>query len=125
MRADEFFGHIKTQRPDRKYLYWDDEHRMILEITRSICGETIYYDVAYGPFSSTGINNWNRSGCSDNVVFGGYYHEYENGQITEEDFFMLDVTSLIPKGMQVEYGDAVAPAEPYEKSEKDALWERD
>ena len=126
MRADEFFGHIKTQRPDRKYLYWDDEHRMMLEITRTICDSEIYYNIDYGPFNSFGVNNWVKGSMSEYHVFGGYYHEYKNGHVTSEDYFMLDVRSLIPKGMEIEPGDAVAPAgEEYEKSEKDAMWERD
>ena len=124
MKAEEFIAAIKTQRPDRKYLYWDDEHRIMLEITRSICDAEIYYDIDYGPFNSFGVNNWAKGGLSDDHVFGGYYHEYENGHITSEDYFMLDVKSLIPKGMEIEPGDTVAPAE-YEKSEKDAMWERD
>ena len=124
MKAEEFIAAIKTQRPDRKYLYWDDEHRMMLEITRCITDAEIYYDIDYGSFNSFGVNNWAKGGLSDDHVFGGYYHEYENGHITSEDYFMLDVKSLIPKGMEIEPGDTVAPAE-YEKSEKDAMWERD
>lgn len=124
MKAEEFIAAIKTQRPDRKYLYWDDEHRMMLEITRSICNGEIYYDVVYGPFDSFGVNNW-VSGLVGDYVFGGYYHEYSNGHVTNDDYFQLKVKSLIPKGMQIEYGDAVAPAEEHEKSEKDAMWERD
>ena len=124
MKADEFIAAIKTQSPDRKYLYWDDEHRMMLEVTRSICDAEIYYDVVYGPFNSFGVNNW-VSSLSDDYVFGGYYHEYLNGHVTNEDFFQLKVESLIPKGIEIEYGDAVAPAEEHEKSEKDAMWERD
>ena len=42
MKAEEFIAAIKTQRPDRKYLYWDDEHRMMLEITRAICDRCAY-----------------------------------------------------------------------------------
>lgn len=125
MKAKEFIAAIKTQLPDRRYLYWDDEHRVMLEISRSICDGEIYYDITYGPFNSYGVNNWNVGGLSDDHVFGGYYHEYANGHITSEDYFMLDVKSLIPKGMEIEPGDTVAPAEAYEKSEKDALWERD
>lgn len=124
MKAAEFLAAIKTQRPDRKYLYWDDEHRMMLEITRSICDAEIYYDVVYGPFDSFWVNNW-VGGLSDDFVFAGYYHEYANGHVTNDDYFQLKVKSLIPKGMQIEYGDAVAPVEEHEKSEKDALWERD
>ena len=125
MKAEEFIITIKTQYPDRKYLYWDEEHDMMLEITRSICNAEIYYDVVYGPFDSFGVNNWAPGSCSDNYVFGGYYHEYANDHITSEDYFQLKVKSLIPKGMQIEYGDAVAPADEHEKSEKDAMWERD
>lgn len=124
MKAEEFIAAIKTQRPDRKYLYWDDEHRMMLEITRSICDAEIYYDVVYGPFDSFGVNNW-VSGLSDDYVFAGYYHEYANGHVTNDDYFQLKVSSLVSKGMQIEYGDAVAAAEEHEKSEKDAMWERD
>lgn len=124
MKAEEFIAAIKTQRPDRKYLYWDDEHRIMLEVVRSICNAEIYYDVTYGPFNSFGVNNWAPASCSDNYVFGGYYHEYANGHITNEDFFQLYVKSLVSKGMEIEPGDTVAPAE-YEKSEKDAMWERD
>ena len=124
MKAEEFIAAIKTQYPDRKYLYWDDEHRMMLEITRSICNEEIYYDVVYGPFDSFGVNNW-VSGLVGDYVFGGYYHEYANGHVTNDDYFQLKVKDLIPKGMQIEYGDAVAPAEEREKSEKDAMWERE
>ena len=124
MKAEEFIAAIKTQYPDRKYLYWDDEHRMMLEVVRSICDADIYYDVTYGPFESFGVNNWAKGGLSDDYVFGGYYHEYANGHITSEDYFELTVKNLIPKGMQIEPGDTVAPAE-YEKSEKDAMWERD
>lgn len=124
MKAEEFIAAIKTQYPDRKYLYWDEEHRMMLEITRTICGAEIYYDVVYGPFDSFGVNNW-VGGLSEDYVFGGYYHEYANGHLTNDDYFQLKVKSLIPKGMQIEYGDAVAPAEEYEKSEKDAMWERE
>lgn len=124
MKAEEFIAAIKTQRPDRKYLYWDDEHRMMLEITRSICDAEIYYDVVYGPFDSFGVNNW-VAGLSEDYVFGGYYHEYANGHVTNDDYFQLKVSSLVSKGMQIEYGDAVAPAEEHEKSEKDAMWERD
>ena len=124
MKAEEFIAAIKTQYPDRVYLYWDEEHSMMLEITRSICDAEIYYDVVYGPFDSFGVNNW-VSGIVGDYVFGGYYHEYANGHITSEDYFKLKVKDLIPKGMQVEYGDAVAPAEEHEKSEKDAMWERD
>lgn len=124
MKAEEFIAAIKTQRPDRKYLYWDDEHRMMLEITRSICNPEIYYDVVYGPFDSFGVNNW-VSGLSDDYVFAGYYHEYTNGHVTNDDYFQLKVSSLVPKGMNIEYGDAVAPAEEHERSEKDAMWERD
>ena len=123
MKAEEFIAAIKTQYPDRKYLYWDEEHRMMLEITRSICDAEIYYDVVYGPFDSFGVNNW-VGGLSDDYVFGGYYHEYANGHITNDDYFQLKVSSLILKGMEIEPGDTVAPAE-YEKSEKDAMWERD
>ena len=124
MKAKEFIAAIKTQYPDRKYLYWDDEHRMMLEITRSICDEEIYYDVVYGPFDSFGVNNW-VSGLLGDYVFGGYYHEYANGHVTNDDYFQLKVSSLVSKGMRIEYGDAVAPAEEHEKSEKDAMWERD
>ena len=125
MKADEFIAAIKTQRPDRKYLYWDDEHRMMLEVVRSICDADIYYDVTYGPFESFGVNNWAKGGLSDDYVFGGYHHEYANGHITSEDYFELTVKKLIPKGMQIEPGDTVGCAEEYEKSEKDAMWERD
>lgn len=124
MRAEEFIAAIKTQYPDRKYLYWDEEHRIMLEITRSICNMEIYYDVVYGPFDSFGVNNW-VGGLSEDYVFGGYYHEYANGHVTNDDYFQLRVSSLVPKGMQIEYGDAVAPAEEHEKSEKDAMWERE
>ena len=124
MKAGEFLAAIKTQRPDRKYLYWDDEHRIMLEVVRSICDADIYYDVTYGPFESFGVNNWVKSDLSDYHVFGGYYHEYANGHITSEDFFELWTASLIAKGMEIDPGDTVAPAE-YEKSEKDAMWERD
>lgn len=124
MNTKEFIAEIKTQRPDRKYLYWDDEHRMMLEVTRSICDAEIYYNVVYGPFDSFGVNNWVPSELTDDAVFGGYYHEYADGRITSEDYFMLKVKSLIPKGMEIEYGDAAAP-EPYERSEKDAMWERE
>ena len=125
MKAKEFIAAIKTQRPDRKYLYWDDEHRMMLEITRSIMDEEIYYDVGYGAFNSFGVNNWAKGNLSDDYVFGSYYHEYQNGHITSEDYFMLDVKSFVPKGMEIEPGDTVAPAEEHERSEKDAMWERD
>lgn len=125
MKAEEFIAAIKTQYPDRKYLYWDEEHRMMLEITRSICDKEIYYDVTYGPFNSFGVNNWAASLLSDDFVFAGYFHEYANGYITNDDYFQLKVSSLIPKGMQIEHGDAVAPAEEHEKSEKDAMWERE
>ena len=124
MKAEEFIAAIKTQYPDRVYLYWDEEHRMMLEITRSICDAEIYYDVVYGPFDSFGVNNW-VAGLSEDYVFGGYYHEYANGHVTNDDYFQLKVSSLVSKGMQIEYGDAVAPAEEHEKSEKDAMWERD
>lgn len=124
MKAEEFIAAIKTQRPDRKYLYWDDEHRMMLEITRAICDAEIYYDVVYGPFDSFGVNNW-VGGLSEGYVFGGYYHEYANGHVTNDDYFQLKVSSLVSKGMQIEYGDAVAPTEEHERSEKDAMWERD
>ena len=124
MKAEEFVAAVKSQIPDRKYLYWDDEHRMMLEITRTIAGEEIYYDVVYGPFDSFGVNNWAASLLSDDFVFAGYFHEYANGHITN-DYFQLKVKFLIPKGMQIEYGDAVAPAEEHERSEKDAMWERD
>ena len=123
MKAEEFIAAIKAQYPDRKYLYWDEEHKQMLEITRSICDAEIYYDVVYGPLESFGVNQWDAS-ISDDFVFGGYYHEHLNGHITSEDYFKLKVKNLIPKGMQVEYGDAVAP-EQHEKSEKDAMWERD
>ena len=125
MKAEEFIAAVKTQRPDRKYLYWDDEHRMMPEITRSISDGEIYYDVDYGPFNSFGVNTWNKGGISEEHVFGGYYHEYQNGHITSEDYFMLNVKSFIEKGMEIEPGDVVAPAEEHEKSEKDAMWERD
>ena len=125
MKAKEFIAKIKMQRPDRKYIYWDDEHRMMLEITRSISGAEIYYDIVYGPFESFGVNNWVASKITDDYVFAGYYHEYADGHITSEDFFELKVKDLIFKGMQIEPGDVVTPAEPYEKSEKDAMWERE
>ena len=125
MKAGEFLAAIKTQLPDRKYLYWDDAHRMMLEITRSICDMEIYYDVRCGPFDSFGVNNWASSGLSEDFVFGGYYHKYESGHITNDDYFQLKVSSLIPKGMEIEPGDTVGCAEEYEKSEKDAMWERD
>ncbi len=124
MKAEEFIAAIKTQRPYRKYLYWDEKYCMMLEITRSIRDAEIYYDVVYGPFDSFGVNNW-VSGLSDDYVFAGYYHEYANGHVTNDDYFQLKVSSLVPKGMNIEYGDAVAPAEEHEKSEKDAMWERD
>lgn len=124
MKAEEFIAAIKTQYPDRVYLYWDEEHRMMLEIVRSICDAEIYYDVVYGPFDSFGVNNW-VGGLSEDYVFGGYYHEYANGHITNDDYFQLKVSSLVSKGIQIDYGDGVAPVEEHEKSEKDAMWERD
>lgn len=140
MKAGEFLAAIKTQRPDRKYLYYDEEYRVMIEITRSICNAEIYYDIVCGPFESFGVNNWVASNITDDFVFAGYYHEYANGHITNEDFFELKVKNLIPKGMQVEMGDVLnhggeeveftfskrgAGREEYEKSEKDAMWERD
>ena len=140
MKAEEFIAAIKTQRPDRKYLYYDEEYKITVEVTRSICDSEIYYDLEYGPFESFGVNNWVASSLSDDFVFAGYYHEYANGYVTNEDFFELKVKNLVPKGMQPELGDVLNRAdqviefeiskrgtgrEEYEKSEKDAMWERE
>ena len=111
MKAGDLFQILRVAPPDKWIRFYDDAHREILDFFKCITDGVITYSLRYGMIRIEEVISIVPYGVEQNYVeLISEGHQYA----------VLELYDLIYIGY-----DGDEEEEEYEKSEKDAMWDRD